>query len=118
MRPSAGVSPPPPPRCDGAIDRHAWSRTRLRRDGLIGDFDVDVSDSTELPLAQCPHFNVGLSFAAAMQTLERASSEPDVCAIVITETDPDNDATGACLRRLAEGLAWSIGRVRSGGRLD
>lgn len=61
---------------------------------------------------------MGLSFAAAIQALERACSEPDVCAIVITETDPDNDATGAYLRHLAEGLASSIGRVGSGGRLD
>lgn len=87
------------------------------RDGLIVHFDVDVIDSTELPLAQYPHFNEGLSFSAAMETLGRACSEPDVCAVVITETNPDNDATGAYLRRLADGLAASVGRIRSADRL-
>ena len=52
-----------------------------------------------------------------MQALERAGSEPDVCAVATTKTDPDDDATGADLRRLAEGLSSSIGRVRAGGRL-
>ena len=52
-----------------------------------------------------------------MQALKRACSEPDVCAVAITETDLDNDATGADPRRLAEGLASSIGWIRSGGRL-
>lgn len=85
------------------------------RDGLIVHFDVDVIDSTELPLAQYPHFNEGLSFAVAMEVLGAACAAPDVTAVVVTETNPDNDDSGRYVGRLVRGLAsaLALSRVRS-----
>ena len=80
------------------------------RDGLIIHFDVDVIDSTELPLAQYPHFNVGLSLADAMAALMRLCAAPDVSAIVVTEVNPDNDPDSGHLGVLADGLAKAMGR--------
>ncbi len=47
-----------------------------------------------------------------MEVLQVACAAADVCAVVITETNPDNDASGAYVPRLAEGLASAIGRLR------
>lgn len=79
------------------------------RDGLIVHFDVDVIDSTELPLGQYPHFNAGLSFHDAMETLTGLCHAPDVVAIVVTEVNPDNDPEGRYLPRLVDALATGLG---------
>jgi arginase len=81
------------------------------RDGLIVHFDVDVIDSTELPLAQYPHFNVGLSFRDAIAALTSLCRATDIAAIVVTEINPDNDPGGGYITRLADGLARAIGEL-------
>jgi arginase len=83
------------------------------RDGLIVHFDVDVIDSTELPLAQYPHFNVGLPFIDAMAALTTLCGATDVAAIVVTEVNPDNDPDGGHVARLVDGLAQAIGQLAS-----
>jgi len=75
------------------------------RDGLVVHFDVDVIDSTDLPLAQYPHFNQGLSFDDAMAAFEELCSAPDLVAVVITETNPDNDPDGRYVRSFGKDLA-------------
>lgn len=80
------------------------------RDGLIVHFDVDVVDSTDLPLGQFPHFNQGVSLADAVEVLAVLASAPDVLAIVITEINPGNDPDGAHVGRLAEGIVDALGR--------
>jgi arginase len=79
------------------------------RDRLIVHFDVDVIDSTELPLAQYPHFNAGLCFGDAMAVLAGLCGAPDVAAIVVTEVNPANDPDGRLMRRLVDGLGDAIG---------
>ncbi len=83
------------------------------RDGLVLHFDVDIIDSTELPLAQYPHFNVGLSFEDAMAVLTGLCRAPDVTAVVVTEVNPDNDPDGGHVRRLADGLAKALGQLQA-----
>ncbi len=70
---------------------------------------------TDLPLAQYPHFNLGLPLQVAEQALATACGQPDVCAIVITELNPDNDASGAYVRRLVTSLVAALGRLAEGG---
>jgi len=80
------------------------------RDGLIVHFDVDVVDSTDLPLGQFPHFNQGVSLADAVEVVAVLTSAPDVLAILITEINPDNDPDGVHVGRLADGIVDALGR--------
>jgi arginase len=84
------------------------------RNGLIVHFDVDVVDSTDLPLGQFPHFNQGVSLADAIDVLAVLTSAPDVLAIIITEINPDNDPEGIHVRRLADGIIDALGRSIGG----
>ena len=79
------------------------------RDRVIIHFDVDVIDSTDLPLGQYPHFNAGLSFDDAMEVLSRLCQAPDVGAIVVTEVNPDNDPQDRYMGRLVDALAAALG---------
>jgi arginase len=47
----------------------AWTSLATRTDPVLVHFDVDVIDSTDLPLADFPHFNEGLRFDAATGAL-------------------------------------------------
>lgn len=80
------------------------------RDGLIVHFDVDVVDSTDLPLGQFPHFNQGVSLADAVDALAVLTSAPDVLAILITEVNPDNDPDGIHVARLVDGIVEALAR--------
>jgi len=79
------------------------------RDGLIVHFDVDVVDSTDLPLGQFPHFNQGVSLADAVEVLTVLTSVPDVLAIIITEINPDNDPEDIHVVRLVQGIVDAFG---------
>jgi arginase len=81
------------------------------RDGLIVHFDVDVVDSTDLPLGQFPHFNQGVSLDDAIEVLARLLAAPDVLAILVTEINPDNDPDGVHVQRLSDGVADALGRA-------
>jgi len=81
------------------------------RDGLIVHFDVDVVDSTDLPLGQFPHFNQGVSLDDAIEVLAELLAAPDVLAILITEINPDNDPDGVHVQRLGDGFAEALGRA-------
>jgi arginase len=84
------------------LERHA--------DPLLLHFDVDAIDSTDFPLANYPHFNVGQSFASAMTCLATFCASPKLAGLVVTEVNPDHDADGSLLRQLADGLAAALGQ--------
>jgi len=84
------------------------------RRGLIVHFDVDVVDSTDLPLGQFPHFNQGLSLIDALEALAVLAAAPDVLAVLITEVNPDNDPDGRHVQRLVDGTVGSLGRAMGG----
>jgi arginase len=81
------------------------------RDGLIVHFDVDVVDSTDLPLGQFPHFNQGVSLEDAVEVLAELLAAPDVLAVLITEINPDNDPEGIHVQRLCDAFADALGRA-------
>jgi arginase len=85
-----------------SLQRHA--------DPLLVHFDVDAIDSTDFPLANYPHFNVGQSFASAMTCLATFCSSPKLAGLVVTEVNPDHDADGSLLARLVDGLASALSR--------
>ena len=72
---------------------------------LIVHFDVDVIDSTELPLAQFPHFNVGLALSEATECLAVLLAAPELAAVVVTEVNPINDPEHRYVPQLAAAIA-------------
>ena len=94
----------------GQAASEALSALSHRR-GLIVHFDVDVVDSTDLPLGQFPHFNQGVSLADALEALCVLAAAPDVRAVLITEVNPDNDPDGRHVQRLVDGVVGVLGRA-------
>ncbi|MEV6205612.1 arginase family protein [Kitasatospora sp. NPDC051914] len=75
---------------------------------LLLHFDVDVIDSTELPLANFPHFNEGLPLAVALDCLAEFARAPQLAAVVVTEINPDHDPDGGMVRTLSDGLVRAL----------
>lgn len=86
----------------------AWMRLAARADPVVLHFDVDVIDSTDLPLADFPHFNEGLRFEAAMGALRTFCSQPAFAGLVITEINPLRDPDGQLLARLLDPLTEAL----------
>jgi arginase len=74
----------------------------------IVHFDVDAVDSIELPLAEFPHFNAGVSVEMTEQVLKRLCEPPQLAALVVTEAnprrDPNNDYMPVLARLIADAL--------------
>ncbi|GAA1080428.1 arginase family protein [Kitasatospora arboriphila] len=75
---------------------------------LLLHFDVDVIDSTELPLADFPHFNQGLPLAVALDCLAEFARAPQLAAVVVTEINPLRDQDGSLVRTLTDGLVRAL----------
>jgi arginase len=75
---------------------------------LLVHFDVDAIDSTDFPLANFPHFNEGLSYNHALSCLKSFCSADDFAGLIITEINPDRDADGTLIVRLAEGITRAL----------
>ena len=71
-------------------------------------FDVDVVDSGDLPLANFPHFNQGLTLADALACLEVFCGSARLGGLVVTEVNPDHDPDGTQLGRLVDGLVAAL----------
>jgi arginase len=67
-----------------------------RADPLLVHFDVDAIDSTDLPLANYPHFNLGQSFDSAMTCLAAFCAHPRFAGLVITRSTPITTPTAPC----------------------
>ena len=86
--------------------------------GSLVHFDVDVIDFFDLPVADVPQHNTGLTFAAAMAALTVLVGHPALAGLIITEFNPDHrEPDGSTARTLATGLAAALGR-RSAGTTD
>jgi arginase len=86
----------------------AWTRLTARSGPVLVHFDVDVIDSTDLPLADFPHFNEGLRFEAAMVALRTFCGQPAFGGLVITEINPLRDPDGKLLDRLLDPLTAAL----------
>jgi arginase len=84
-----------------AIAEEAVAGLTRRAGRVLVHFDVDVVDATELPLADFPHFNAGLSLEEAMTCLQVFLRAPSLAGLVITEINPDHDPEGTVLRDFA-----------------
>jgi arginase len=80
-------------------------------DPLLVHFDVDAVDSTDFPLANFPHFNLGQPFDSAMTCLAGLCATPRLAGLVVTEVNPDHDADGQLLDALIDGLAAALAKA-------
>jgi arginase len=92
----------------GRVADEAVRRLRRHASRVLLHFDVDVIDSTELPLANFPHFNECLSEQSAMAALSRFCAPPGPSAMVVTEINPDRDPDGTLIDRLVDGLVRAV----------
>ena len=77
---------------------------------VVVHFDVDVVDTGDLPLANFPHFNQGLTLADAVACLEVFCGSGKLGGVVVTEVNPDHDPDGTQLGRLVDGLVAALAR--------
>jgi arginase len=91
--------------------REALGKLERQAKRILLHFDVDVIDSTDVPLGDFPHFNAGLSLDDTMTCMSVFLTTPSLAAFVITEINPDHDPDGTLVRRFVQGLtaAWRPG---------
>ena len=72
---------------------------------------IDHGDFFDLPVADVPQDNSGLTFAAAMAALTVLVGHPAFAGLIITEFNPDHgEPDGSTTRTLATGIAAALGR--------
>jgi arginase len=86
----------------------ALGELEARAGTVVVHFDVDVVDTGDLPLANFPHFNQGLTLADAVACLEVFCGGAKLGGLVVTEVNPDHDPDGTQLGRLVDGLAAAL----------
>jgi arginase len=70
----------------------ALARVRASADRFLLHFDVDVVDFLDLPVADIPLHNAGLSFDEAMSCLAVFARDEGLAGLTITEFNPDHGA--------------------------
>jgi len=71
-------------------------------------FDVDAIDSGDLPLADFPHYGLGLRLDQAAEVLSELLRTPRLAALSLTEVNPTYDATGDQLARYIAALGTAF----------
>ena len=77
-------------------------------DGVVVHFDVDTIDSRDLPLANFPHYHLGLPLATAAEVLPSFYRVPVLRAAVFTEVNPSYDPSGTSLTRYVDTVAGAL----------
>ena len=77
-------------------------------DGAVVHFDVDSIDSRDLPLANFPHYGLGMPLAMAADLLPGFYAQPRLRAAVFTEVNPSYDPSGASLTRYVDTVAGAL----------
>jgi len=78
------------------------------RGPLLVHFDVDVIDSGDLPLANFPHYDSGVTADQAFACLRVLCAHPSLAGLVITEVNPTHDPSGRQLARYLDGLVGAL----------
>jgi arginase len=77
-------------------------------DGVVVHFDVDTIDSRDLPLANFPHYNLGIPLAVAGELLPGFYALAGLRAAVFTEVNPSYEPSGRSLARYVEAVAGAL----------
>jgi arginase len=95
------------------LDPRAAARSALQAlgaDRFVVHFDVDVIDFYDLPVADVPLYNRGLTTAEAMAALSEFVAHPGFAGMTFVEFNPDHgEPDGSTARTLAAALAGALG---------
>ena len=95
----------------------ALARLGAAADRFLLHLDVDVVDFLDLPVADIPQHNDGLTFDEAMTCLAMFARHPGLAGVVVTELNPDHGAEdGSTADALARGLAGALAGRPAAGR--
>jgi arginase len=87
----------------------ALARVRASAERFLLHFDVDVVDFLDLPVADIPLHNAGLTFDEAMTCLAVFARDEGLAGLTITEFNPDHGAEdGSTADALVRGLVGAI----------
>ncbi|HEV8569609.1 MAG TPA: arginase family protein [Actinoplanes sp.] len=110
--PTAWVSSARFPARDVRADPRGAARQALRTldaHRFVVHFDVDVIDFYDLPVADVPLYNKGLTVAEAMTALSEFVTHPGFAGMTLAEFNPDHgEPNGSTARTLAEALATAL----------
>jgi arginase len=81
---------------------------------IVVHFDVDTIDSRDLPLANFPHYNLGIPLAVAGELLPGFYAAAGLRAAVFTEVNPSYEPSGRSLARYVDTVAGALARGLSG----
>jgi arginase len=88
----------------------ALVRLKERARRFVVHFDVDVMDFVDIPVADVPQYNAGLSFEDTMACLRVFAASPDFGGLVITEFNPDHaDEEGELAAIFVRAVADALG---------
>ena len=77
-------------------------------DSSVVHFDVDAVDSRDLPLANYPHYGLGVPLSVVAEVLPVFYRVPRLRAAVFTEVNPSYEPSGAALARYVDAVAGSL----------
>jgi arginase len=77
-------------------------------DGVVVHFDVDTIDSRDLPLANFPHYDLGIPLAVAGELLPGFYAVAGLRAAVFTEVNPSYEPSGRSLARYVDTVAGAL----------
>jgi arginase len=87
----------------------ALARVSASADRFLLHFDVDVVDPLDLPVADVPQHNQGLTFDEAMTCLSVFARHAALAGLIITEFNPDHGAEdGSTADVLARGVVGAL----------
>jgi arginase len=86
----------------------ALATLRRASDHFVVHFDVDATDSRELPLGNFPHYGTGVSLKTAADALTTFYSAPQLVAAVMTEINPSYDPSGVSLGRYVDTVTGAL----------
>ena len=87
----------------------ALARVRASADRFLLHLDVDVVDFFDLPVADIPLHNAGLTFDEAMRCLTVFARHEGLAGLTITELNPDHGAEdGSTTDNLVRGLVGAL----------
>ena len=78
-------------------------------------FDVDAVDSRDLPLANFPHYGLGVPLRVAAAVLAVFYRVPRLRAAVFTEVNPGYEPSGTALARYVDAVAGSLAAALTDG---
>jgi arginase len=80
---------------------------------VIVHFDVDVVDSSDLPLGNFPHYGSGVRLEQAAACLRVLLADPACAGLVLTEVNPTHDPAGLQVARYVQAVVTAMaGRAR------